>query len=193
MHTLRVQVLCHKKNPDVAELVRGKTGRVYGNQMALLTMMKGIPLAYNKDMQEDKELIFDSIDTVKVCLSTFSKMVDTLTVKKENMKKACKEGFINATDLADYLVKKNIAFRDAHKILGEMVLYCIENKKHLEDLSLKELKSFSEAFTEDAYEVLNIVNCVENRDVIGGPSSKQVMIRLKELKDYITKKEIDEE
>ncbi|MFR5264598.1 argininosuccinate lyase [Clostridium sp.] len=186
-------IMPQKKNPDVAELVRGKTGRVYGNQMALLTMMKGIPLAYNKDMQEDKELIFDSIDTVKVCLSTFSKMVDTLTVKKENMKKACKEGFINATDLADYLVKKNIAFRDAHKILGEMVLYCIENKKHLEDLSLKELKSFSEAFTEDAYEVLNIVNCVENRDVIGGPSSKQVMIRLKELKDYITKKEIDEE
>lgn len=186
-------IMPQKKNPDVAELVRGKTGRVYGNQMALLTMMKGLPLAYNKDMQEDKELIFDSIDTVKICLSIFSKMIDTLTVKKENMKKACKEGFINATDLADYLVKKNIAFRDAHKILGEMVFYCIENKKHLEDLSLEELKSFSEVFTEEAYEVLDIVNCVENRDVIGGPSSKQVMIRLKELKDYIVKKEMDKE
>lgn len=186
-------IMPQKKNPDVAELVRGKTGRVYGNQVALLTMMKGIPLTYNKDMQEDKELIFDSINTVKICLSTFSKMIDTLTVKKENMKKACKEGFINATDLADYLVKKNIAFRDAHKILGEMVFYCIENKKHLEDLSLEELKSFSEVFTEEAYEVLDIVNCVENRDVIGGPSSKQVTIRLKELKDYIVKKEMDKE
>lgn len=186
-------IMPQKKNPDVAELVRGKTGRVYGNQVALLTMMKGIPLAYNKDMQEDKELIFDSINTVKICLSTFSKMIDTLTVKEENMKKACKEGFINATDLADYLVKKNIAFRDAHKILGEMVFYCIENKKHLEDLSLEELKSFSEVFTEEAYEVLDIVNCVENRDVIGGPSSKQVTIRLKELKDYIVKKEMDKE
>lgn len=186
-------IMPQKKNPDVAELVRGKTGRVYGNQMALLTMMKGIPLAYNKDMQEDKELIFDSIDTVKICLDMFSKMIDTLTVKKENMKKSCKDGFINATDLADYLVKKNVAFRDAHRILGEMVFYCIENSKNLEDLSLEELKEFSNIFDENAYDVLDIVNCVENRDVIGGPSSKQVKNRLKELENYIIKKEIYKE
>ncbi|MGL5615197.1 MAG: argininosuccinate lyase [Sarcina sp.] len=181
-------IMPQKKNPDIAELVRGKTGRVYGNQMALLTMMKGIPLAYNKDMQEDKELIFDSINTTKLCLDIFSKMISTLTVKKENMKKACKDGFLNATDLADYLVKKGVAFRDAHKILGEMVFYCVENKKHLEDLSLNELSKFSNVFSEDAYVTLDLDNSVESRNVIGGPSSKQVLIRIAELEEYIVEK-----
>lgn len=178
-------IMPQKKNPDVAELVRGKTGRVYGNLMGLLTMMKGLPLAYNKDMQEDKEQIFDSIDTVKLCLSVFSKMIDTMKVNKETMENACKEGFINATDLADYLVKKNIAFRDAHHITGEVVFYCIKEKKILEDLTLKELKVFSNIFEEDVYEAIDLKKCVENRSVIGGPSPIEVKGRLEELENFI--------
>ncbi|MPQ42598.1 argininosuccinate lyase [Clostridium tarantellae] len=178
-------IMPQKKNPDVAELVRGKTGRVYGNLMALLTVMKALPLAYNKDMQEDKELIFDSIDTVKSCLPIFGAMLKTCKVNKDNMKKACYEGFINATDLADYLCKQGIPFRDAHKILGEMVSYCINNEKKLEELSLSELKDFSKIFNNDVYEVLDVNNSVEARDIIGGPSSKQINLLLDELENYL--------
>lgn len=182
-------IMPQKKNPDVAELVRGKCGRVYGNLVGLLSMMKSLPLAYNKDMQEDKELIFDSIDTLKICISIFSGMVDTLKVKKENMKNACKDGFINATDLADYLVKKGVAFRDAHKITGELVYFCIENNKVLEELTTEEMQKFSQAFQDDVYEYIDIELCVENRKVIGGPSSIQTKERLEELNKYIYIKE----
>ena len=182
-------IMPQKKNPDVAELVRGKTGRVYGDLMALLTMMKGIPLAYNKDMQEDKELIFDSIDTVKNCINIFSKMIDTCTVKKENMKKACENGFLNATDLADFLAKKGVPFRDAHKILGEMVYYCIEHKKELKDLSLNELKEFSNVFNDEVFHVLDIENCVKSRNVVGGPSPLEMQKVLDSLSLYIKDKE----
>lgn len=178
-------IMPQKKNPDVAELVRGKCGRVYGNLVGLLSMMKSLPLAYNKDMQEDKELIFDSIDTLKICISIFSGMVDTLKVKKENMKNACKDGFINATDLADYLVKKGVAFRDAHKITGELVYFCIENNKVLEELTTEEMQKFSQAFQDDVYEYIDIELCIENRKVIGGPSSIQTKERLEELNKYI--------
>ncbi|WP_066873613.1 argininosuccinate lyase [Clostridium mediterraneense] len=182
-------IMPQKKNPDVAELVRGKCGRVYGNLVGLLSMMKSLPLAYNKDMQEDKELIFDSIDTLKICISIFSGMVDTLKVKKENMKNACKDGFINATDLADYLVKKGVAFRDAHKITGELVYFCIENNKILEELTIEEMRKFSQSFQNDVYEYIDIELCVENRKVIGGPSSIQTKERLEELNKYIYIKE----
>lgn len=182
-------IMPQKKNPDVAELVRGKCGRVYGNLVGLLSMMKSLPLAYNKDMQEDKELIFDSIDTLKICISIFSGMVDTLKVKKENMKNACKDGFINATDLADYLVKKGVAFRDAHKITGELVYFCIENNKILEELTTEEMQKFSQAFQDDVYEYIDIELCIENRKVIGGPSSIQTKERLEELNKYIYIKE----
>ena len=182
-------IMPQKKNPDVAELVRGKCGRVYGNLVGLLSMMKSLPLAYNKDMQEDKELIFDSIDTLRICISIFSEMVDTLKVKKENMKNACKDGFINATDLADYLVKKGVAFRDAHKITGELVYFCIENNKVLEELTIEEMQKFSQAFQDDVYEYIDIELCVENRKVIGGPSSIQTKERLEELNKYIYIKE----
>lgn len=182
-------IMPQKKNPDVAELVRGKCGRVYGDLMALLSMMKSLPLAYNKDMQEDKELIFDAIDTFKLCISIFTNMIASLKVKSENMKSACKEGFINATDLADYLVKKGIAFRDAHKILGEMVFYCIDNQKTLEELSIDEMKKFSDIFDENAYKAIDLNLCVENKKAIGGPSSTQIKQRLLELNKYINEKE----
>ena len=180
-------IMPQKKNPDVAELVRGKCGRVYGDLMGLLSLMKSLPLAYNKDMQEDKELIFDSVDTFKMCISIFTNMIKTMKVKEENMRASCKDGFINATDLADYLVKCGIAFRDAHRILGEMVFYCIENNKALEELSLGEMKKFSSIFTDEAFEAIDLVNCVENRNAIGGPSSVQTKERIKELKEYINK------
>lgn len=182
-------IMPQKKNPDVAELVRGKCGRVYGDLMALLSMMKSLPLAYNKDMQEDKELIFDAVDTFKLCISIFSNMIKTMKVKEENMRASCKAGFINATDLADYLVKCGIPFRDAHRILGEMVFYCIEKNKALEDLTLAEMKEFSDIFAEDAFEAIDLVNCVENRNALGGPSSKQTIQRVEELNKYIREKE----
>ena len=180
-------IMPQKKNPDVAELVRGKCGRVYGDLMGLLSMMKSLPLAYNKDMQEDKELIFDSIDTFKLCISIFANMIKTMKVKEQNMKASCKDGFINATDLADYLVKCGIPFRDAHRILGEMVFYCIGENKALEDLTLEEMRKFSDIFTEEAFEAIDLVNCVENRKAIGGPSSEQTKKRILELREYIDK------
>lgn len=163
-------IMPQKKNPDVAELVRGKTGRVYGALITLLTVMKGIPLAYNKDMQEDKEAVFGAADTVKLCLETIAPMIETMTVNKENMRAAAAKGFINATDCADYLVKKGMAFRDAYKITGEMVAYCIKENKTLEELSMRELSGFSEIFGDDVYDALSLEACVKMRDVAGGPS-----------------------
>jgi len=167
-------IMPQKKNPDVAELVRGKTGRVYGNLMALLTVMKALPLAYNKDMQEDKESIFDSIDTVKMCLPVFTSMLKTMKIKKENMYRAAQGGFINATDVADYLVKKGIPFRSAHEIVGKMVYFCIQQRKSIEELSLDELKSFSDVIDQDIYEEISLEKCVSSRNVPGGPAAGRV-------------------
>ena len=177
-------IMPQKKNPDVAELIRGKTGRVYGDLMTLLTVMKGIPLAYNKDMQEDKESVFDAIDTVNLALKTFSGMISTMKVNKASMRKGAAGGFTNATDLADYLVKKGEAFRNAHGIVGEVVLYCIQENKHIEDLSLEKLKEFSPIFEEDVYEAIDLYTCVEERKVFGGPSSKSVEIQINALADF---------
>jgi len=162
-------IMPQKKNPDIAELVRGKTGRVYGHLMAMLTTMKGIPLAYNKDMQEDKEGTFDAIDTVKECLTMFMQMVDTLKFNKEVMEKSATRGFTNATDAADYLVKHGVPFRDAHGIIGRLVLFAIDKNKAIDELSLEELKSISDVFEEDVYEEISLKTCVEKRLTIGAP------------------------
>ena len=151
-------IMPQKKNPDGAELIRGKTGRVYGNLIALLTVMKGLPLAYNKDMQEDKEVFFDSVNTISMSLQIMERMIATLKIKKDNMKKAVKGGFLNSTEVADYLVRKDIPFRDAHEIVGQIVIYCEDNNKAIEDLSLEELKSFSATFEEDIYEFIDYEN-----------------------------------
>ena len=163
-------IMPQKKNPDIAELVRGKTGRVYGALMQILTTMKGIPLAYNKDMQEDKELTFDAIDTVKGCLALFTGMIKTMSVNKEVMEKSAKNGFTNATDAADYLVNHGVPFRDAHGIVGQLVLYCIEKNISLDDMSLEEYKKISPVFEEDIYEAISLKTCVEKRETIGAPS-----------------------
>ena len=186
-------IMPQKKNPDVAELVRGKTGRVYGDLMTLLTVMKGIPLAYNKDMQEDKEAVFDGLDTAELALKTFAGMVKTMKVKKENMRKGAGLGFTNATDLADYLVKKGMPFRNAHGVVGEIVLECIKQNKMIEDLSLPELKNFSDLFEEDVYHAIDLVTCVEERKVFGGPSRDSVKIQLKALSDFIESHKSNEE
>lgn len=163
-------IMPQKKNPDIAELVRGKTGRVYGALMQILTTMKGIPLAYNKDMQEDKELTFDAIDTVKGCLALFTGMIKTMSVNKEVMANSAKNGFTNATDAADYLVNHGVPFRDAHGIVGQLVLYCIEKNISLDDMSLEEYKTISPVFEEDIYEAISLETCVEKRETIGAPS-----------------------
>jgi len=168
-------IMPQKKNPDVAELIRGKTGRVYGHLMGLLTTMKGLPLAYNKDMQEDKEPIFDAIDTVKLCLPVFCDMISTMTVKKENMLKGSKGGFTNATDAADYLVKKGLPFREAHAVIGQLVFYCIERDIALDDLSIAEFREFSPIIDEDIYDAISMDTCVNDRRVIGGPAKDVVM------------------
>ena len=178
-------IMPQKKNPDITELIRGKTGRTYGNLMTLLTMMKGLPLAYNKDMQEDKEAIFDSIDTVKICVETLIPMLESMKILKENMKKAALKGFINATDCADYLVKKGIPFREAYKITGELVAYCIEMEKTLEDLELDIYKKFNENFEKDIYETIDLINCVMKRNVIGGPAPEQVKKHILAIKEKI--------
>ena len=151
-------IMPQKKNPDGAELIRGKTGRVYGNLISLLTVMNGLPLAYNKDMQEDKEGFFDSVNTLSMCLQIMEQMIATLKIREDNMKKAVKGGFLNATEVADYLVNKNVAFRDAHGIVGQIVIYCEDNEKAIEDLSLEELKCFSEVFDEDIYDFIDYEN-----------------------------------
>ena len=175
-------IMPQKKNPDITELIRGKTGRVYGDLMTLLSMMKNLPLAYNKDMQEDKEAIFDAIDTVKLCLSTFIPMFRTMTVLKGNMRKAAAKGFINATDCADYLVKKGMPFRDAYKITGTLVARCIELDTTLEDLDIKEYRKLTDVFDEDVYKAINLETCVMQRNVDGGPAPEAVARQIEQLK-----------
>ena len=178
-------IMPQKKNPDMAELIRGKTGRVYGHLMGMLTMMKGLPLAYNKDMQEDKEAVFDSIDTVKMCLPVFTNMIKTAVFNKTNMYKAAKGGFTNATDAADWLVKKGVPFRDAHAILGHLVLYCINTDKGLEDLTLDEFRAISPVFDESVYEAISVEKCVEARSIPGGPSPEYIKKLIEQNKEYI--------
>ncbi|MGN0149794.1 MAG: argininosuccinate lyase [Clostridia bacterium] len=178
-------IMPQKKNPDVAELIRGKTGRVYGHLMGLLTTMKGIPLAYNKDMQEDKEPIFDAIDTVKLCLPVFCDMIATMTVKKDNMLKGSKGGFTNATDVADYLVKKGLPFREAHAVVGRMVFYSIEHNKALDDLTMDEFKEFSDIIEDDIYNAISMKTCVNDRKVIGGPAKEVVENAISEAKVFL--------
>lgn len=179
-YTTGSSIMPQKKNSDMAELIRGKTGRVYGNQFSLLTVLKGLPLAYNKDMQEDKEPVFDSVDTVKQCLSIFAPMIGTMTVKKENMRAVAEKGFINATDLADYLTKKGEPFRSAYKTVGTIVAHCIKTGKTLETVSLCEYKSFSPLFEEDVYGEISLETCVKKRVSEGGtgPSSVEKQIEL---------------
>ena len=177
-------IMPQKKNPDVAELTRGKTGRVYGDLMALLTVMKGLPLAYNKDMQEDKEPVFDALDTVKQCLAVFTPMVESLIFKPENMRNAAAAGFLNATDCADYLVKKGLAFRDAYRIVGQLVRDCIEKGCTLETLPLTDYQSASAMFAEDVYEALNLENCVNARRATGGPAPEAVMEHIKKVREF---------
>ena len=163
-------IMPQKKNPDIAELTRGKTGRVYGDLVQMLTVMKSLPLAYNKDMQEDKESVFDAIDTTRDCLNLFAAMLNALSFHKERMSKSAKEGFTNATDLADYLVKKGMPFRDAHEVTGRVVLHCIEKKCAIDALPLEALKGFSDLFEEDVYEAISLESCVKKRLTYGGPS-----------------------
>ena len=165
-------IMPQKKNPDIAELVRGKTGRVYGTLISLLTTMKGLSLAYNKDMQEDKELVFDAIDTTKGCILLFNGMLDTITFKKDNMRASAEGGFTNATDAADYLVNHGVPFRDAHGIIGQLVLFCIDNNKSLGEMTLDEYKAISPVFEEDIYDAISMETCVEKRNTIGAPGQK---------------------
>lgn len=176
-----------KKNPDIAELIRGKTGRVYGSLVSILTTMKGIPLAYNKDMQEDKELTFDAIDTVKGCLALFEGMVRTMKFRKEVMEKSAMKGFTNATDAADYLVGRGVPFRDAHGIIGRLVLYCIDKKCSIEDLTIEELKEISPVFEEDVYEAISLKTCVEKRLTVGAPGMEAMREVIAMEKEYLAK------
>lgn len=170
-----------KKNPDIAELVRGKSGRVFGDLMTLLTVMKGIPLAYNKDMQEDKEAVFDAVDTVLMCVDTFAAMLETATVLRDNMRNAAAKGFINATDCADYLVYKGLPFRDAYKAVGGLVATCIDKGQTLETLPIEEYKAVCDLFDTDVYEAIDLDNCVKKRTVKGGPSPECVMKEIEAL------------
>jgi argininosuccinate lyase len=179
-------IMPQKKNPDIAELVRGKTGRVYGNLIGLLTMLKGLPLAYNKDMQEDKEALFDSVDTALSCLSLFNGMLSTMTVLKDNMERAAAKGFINATDCADYLVKKGMPFRTAYKITGGLIAYCIEKKKALEELSLQEFQEYSNLFEADIYAALDLKVCVAGRISEGGPSAPSVEAQIRDCSEKLS-------
>lgn len=184
-YTTGSSIMPQKRNPDMAELVRGKTGRVYGDLLGLLTALKGLPLAYNKDMQEDKEGVFDACDTVKMCLKVFTPMIDTMTALEENMKKAAGGGFINATDLADYLVKKGMPFRTAYKISGRLVALCMSKKTVLEDLPLEEYRQFSELFDEGLYDAVNLENCVKRRISEGGTSVASVEKQLEFVREKI--------
>jgi len=178
-------IMPQKKNPDMAELIRGKTGRVYGSLVALLTMMKSLPLAYNKDMQEDKESVFDAADTTKACLSVFSGMLKTLTFKTEKMYDAAKEGYTNATDVADWLVKNGMTFREAHEVTGRLVLYAIEKNKKLNDLTLEEYTSISGIFNESVYSAISVESCVNARNITGGPSENAVHEAIKEVEEFL--------
>ncbi len=178
-------IMPQKKNPDVAELVRGKTGRVYGDLMSLLTVMKGLPLAYNKDMQEDKEPVFDALDTVAMCLPVFTGMISTMKVLTENMAAAANKGFINATDCADYLTKKGMPFRDAYTVTGNLVYHCTQSGKTLEDLTLAELQEISPLFAEDVFDALNMLNCAFNRNSYGGPAKAETTRQIEYIKAFI--------
>ena len=178
-------IMPQKKNPDVAELVRGKTGRVYGDLMGLLTVMKGLPLAYNKDMQEDKEPVFDAVDTVEMCLPVFAAMLDTMTVHTGNMRAAAGKGFINATDCADYLTKKGMPFRDAYTVTGKLVAACTAQGKTLEELSLEELQAASDLFDEDVYEAINLENCMALRGSYGGPAVSETTRQIQAVEQFI--------
>ena len=178
-------IMPQKKNPDVTELIRGKTGRVYGDLMTLLTMMKGLPLAYNKDMQEDKEAIFDAVDTVKLSLSTFTPMLRTMTVLKENMRAAAAKGFINATDCADYLTKKGVPFRDAYKTTGTLVALCIEKGLTLETLPLEDYQAANGLFSEDIYEAIDLMACVNGRTSEGGPAPRAVRKQIELVREFL--------
>ena len=178
-------IMPQKKNPDIAELVRGKTGRVYGALMSLLTTMKGIPLAYNKDMQEDKELSFDAMDTVADCIALFTGMIKTMKFRKDRMAKSAMNGFTNATDAADYLVGKGVPFRDAHGIIGHLVLYCIEKDTSIDALSLEELRSISDKFDEDIYDAISLKTCVEKRLTIGAPGAEMMKQVIEKNKEYL--------
>lgn len=182
-------IMPQKKNPDVAELTRGKTGRVYGDLMALLTVMKGLPLAYNKDMQEDKEAIFDAFDTVNMCLTVTAGMIETMKVNASNMEKAAEKGFINATDAADYLTKKGVPFRDAYKISGKLVAECIRKGKTLGELTIEEFKNHSELFEEDIYDELDVKKCAEKRTSYGGGSTASVLVQIEEIKEKLIEKQ----
>ena len=184
-YTTGSSIMPQKRNPDMAELVRGKTGRVYGDLLGLLTTLKGLPLAYNKDMQEDKEGVFDACDTVKMCLKVFTPMIATMTVLTDNMKKAAGEGFINATDLADYLVKKGMPFRTAYKISGQLVALCMSKKTVLEDLPIEEYKQFSDLFDEELYDAVNLENCVKRRISEGGTSVESVEKQIEFVKEQL--------
>ncbi len=182
-------IMPQKKNPDVAELIRGKTGRVYGHLMGLLTTMKGLPLAYNKDMQEDKEPIFDALDTVRLCLPVFCDMIATMTVKKENMLRGAKGGFTNATDAADYLVKRGMPFREAHAVIGKLVFYAISRDKALDELTLDELRSFSDMFDENVYDAISMQTCINGRNVPGGPSATALAAEIAEAENFLREAE----
>ena len=188
-YTTGSSIMPQKKNPDMAELVRGKTGRVYGDLFALLTSLKGLPLAYNKDMQEDKEAIFDSIETVEKCLSIFAPMIATMTVLKENMYAAAQKGFINATDLADYLVKKGMPFRTAYKIVGQTVAECIEKNKVLDTLTLEEYKAHSDLFEEDLFNEISLETCISKRISAGSTGYKSVEKQIEQVTEFINGKE----
>ena len=180
-------IMPQKKNPDIAELVRGRSGRVFGDTMTLLTVMKGIALAYNKDMQEDKEAIFDAVDTVKMCLTAFTPMLDTMKVIGENMRKAAAGGFINATDCADWLTKNGVPFRDAYKATGELVARCIELNTDLENLPIDEYKKICDVFTEDVYNAISLEQCTMERKAFGGPAPENVKAQAKRVKDLLNK------
>ena len=185
-YTTGSSIMPQKKNPDMAELVRGKAGRVYGDLMALLTTLKGLPLAYNKDMQEDKEAVFDACDTVKMCLKVFGGMIETLTANTANMKRAAQKGFINATDLADYLVKKGMPFRSAYKISGQLVAHCIHSNTVLEELPLEIYHTYSDLFDADLYENIDLVTCVEKRVSEGGTSTASVLRQINYVKEKLS-------
>ncbi|MEA4964782.1 MAG: argininosuccinate lyase [Oscillospiraceae bacterium] len=185
-YTTGSSIMPQKKNPDMAELIRGKTGRVYGDLMGTLTMLKGLPLAYNKDMQEDKEAVFDAVDTVKLCLSVMTPMVATMSVRRDNLYAAAQKGFINATDLADYLTKKGMPFRSAYKIVGELVAKCIAEGKVLDALTLAEYRAYSDLFAEDLYGEISLQTCVEKRSSEGGASAASVEAQIQYVKEQIS-------
>ncbi|MEG1859563.1 MAG: argininosuccinate lyase, partial [Christensenellaceae bacterium] len=178
-------IMPQKKNPDMAELIRGKTGRVYGSLTTLLTVMKGLPLAYNKDMQEDKECTFDAVDTLNSCLKVLNGMIKTTQWKHEQMLKSAGLGFTNATDAADYFVKKGVAFRDAHAIVGRLVLYCEQHKKAIDELTLEELKQFAPEVQEDIFDAISLETCINNRNVQGGPAPKMLEEHIREAKKLL--------